>query len=366
MKLYSQRSSKTLLIVGPFPPPIGGSPITVKEMIDELTSNNSLQIALINTSPSRDPRRKMRVLTLEKIGRFIFTFFTYILKSRNSHAVLVFANNLFTFTLVPALLIWARLHKKPFFIKPVGGDLDLYLFDKRKLFRKYLLRVLRAVDGILAQTQLLQSTLRKFGCSNAYYIPGCRSVSCISEQKDRNGDEFRLIYLAHIIREKGPIILLEALRLVAKERDVNIFCDFYGPIHDEIRKEFIGKLKATPNARYCGVADAGSGSQLIAGYDVLVHPTYFICEGHPGVIIEAMHAKVPVISTQHRSIPELINDGRNGILVPTRDIQALANAIIKLEKDRFLVNRMGLANYQKGEEFRTGVVVERMLKIIFP
>jgi glycosyltransferase involved in cell wall biosynthesis len=79
-----------------------------------------------------------------------------------------------------------------------------------------------------------------------------------------------------------------------------------------------------------------------------------------------MHAGVPVISTDHRSIPELINDGRNGILVPTRDSQALANAITKLEKDRLLMDRMGVANYQRGEEFRTGVVVERMLKIIFP
>jgi glycosyltransferase involved in cell wall biosynthesis len=335
-------------------------------MIDELTSNNSLQIALINTSPSRDPRKKMTGLTMEKIRRLIFTFSKYMLKSRKSHAVLVFANNLFTFTLVPALLIWARLHKKPFFIKPVGGDLDLYLIGKRAVLRKYLLRVLCAADGILAQTQLLQSTLNKSGCTNTYYIPGCRSASCISERKNRNGDDFRLIYLAHISREKGPIILLEALRLIAKERYENIFCDFYGPIHDEIRDDFIGKINSTPNARYCGVADAGSGSQLIAGYDVLVHPTYFICEGHPGVIIEAMHAGVPVISTDHRSIPELINDGRNGILVPTRDSQALANAITKLEKDRLLMDRMGVANYQRGEEFRTGVVVERMLKIIFP
>jgi glycosyltransferase involved in cell wall biosynthesis len=357
---------KTLLIVGPFPPPVGGSAITVQEMIDELSRKNSIRVAFINTSPSRDPSIRMGGLRLEKIRRFIVIFSKYILQSQNSHSVLVFANNLFTFSLVPALLLWARFYHKPFFIKPVGGDLDLYLMGKRKFFRKCLLRVLRAADGILAQTKLLQATLNNFGCTNTHYLPGCRSVPCISELQKRNGDKLRLIFLAHINRDKGPLILLEALRLLGKKGSANIACDFYGPIEDATRQEFVAQLKSTPNARYCGIAEAGSGSQLIAGYDVLVLPTYFICEGHPGVIIEAMHAGVAVISTQHRSIPELVNDGENGILIPSRDSQALANAIMQLEKDRVLVNKMGKANFQKGKDYRINVVVERMLKIIFP
>lgn len=357
---------RTLLIIGPLPPPIGGSPITVQEMVDELARNNSIRVALINTSPSRDPRKKMTGFNLEKVRRLTFIFFKYIPESRNCDSVLVFANNLFTFSLVPGLLIWARLHHKPFFIKPVGGDLDLYLGAKRKWFQKFLLRVLRAADGILAQTQLLQATLGKFGCTNTHYLPGCRSLPSITGSQDRHMDELRLIFLAHINRDKGPLILLEALRLFAKRSNARVICDFYGPIHEEIQQEFISQMKSTPNARYCGAAEAGSGSRLIAGYDVLVLPTYFICEGHPGVIIEAMHAGIPVISTQHRAIPELITNGENGILVPIRDSQALAGAIKEIALDCTMRNRMGRANFQRGQEFRTDVVITKMLKIIYP
>jgi glycosyltransferase involved in cell wall biosynthesis len=162
------------------------------------------------------------------------------------------------------------------------------------------------------------------------------------------------------------LFLLEALQLLAQRCDLRVNCDFYGPIHDEIRKEFLCQLDVTPNARYCGMAQAGSGPSVIAGYDALVLPTFFACEGHPGVIIEAMHAGVPVISTQHRAIPELVVDGENGILVPVRDSHALAEAIKQIALDRPLRERMGQANYRKGQEFHTEVVVAQMMKIIFP
>lgn len=366
VKSNSDIGKRTLLIVGPIPPPIGGSPLTVQEMIEELARNNSIRALLINTSPSRDPRKKMTGFNLEKVRRLILILFNYIRESRNCDAVLVFANNLFTFSLVPGLLMWARHHHKPFFIKPVGGDLDLYLVAKRRLFRKYLLRVLRAADGVLAQTQLLQATLGNLGCTNTHYLPGCRSLPSIKVSQKRNGDEVRLVFLGHIMRDKGPLILLEALRLLAKKSNVRVICDFYGPIHDEIHDEFSRQLKTAPSARYCGVAHTGSGTKVISGYDVLVLPTYFICEGHPGVIIEAMHAGIPVISTQHRAIPELVTNGENGILVPIRDSQALAGAIEEIALDSTMRNRMGWANYQRGQEFRTDVVITKMLKIIYP
>lgn len=66
---------------------------------------------------------------------------------------------------------------------------------------------------------------------------------------------------------------------------------------------------------------------------MLVLPTYFETEGHPGVLIEAMHAGVPVIATQVRTFPELVVNGVNGFLVPTQDSYFLAEAILLLAVD---------------------------------
>jgi len=78
-----------------------------------------------------------------------------------------------------------------------------------------------------------------------------------------------------------------------------------------------------------------------------------------------MQAGVPVISTRHRAIPELITDGENGLLVPVQDSRALAEAIKRIALDFSLRERMGQANFHRGQEFRPDVVVPQMLDIIF-
>ena len=53
-------------------------------------------------------------------------------------------------------------------------------------------------------------------------------------------------------------------------------------------------------------------------------------DGIPNVILEAMAMQLPVVSTDHSGIPEVVEDGRNGLLVPPADEFALANAVAEL------------------------------------
>ena len=360
------KTVKTLLLVGPKPPPIGGSGLTVQAIIDELADNYpSIQLKLINTSPLRDHRKKQEGFNFEKVYRTIMVLPKYLWEVRRSDSIIVITNNLFTFTVVPIMISFARFFHKPFFLKPVGGNLDLDLISLWKPFRNYLLAILRSADGILVQTQLLQASLMSMGCPKALYLPGLRTMPIIKKQKKNESDGISLIFLAHITRPKGPLVLLKALQLLAKSGDNHVSCDFYGPIHYEVKEEFYQQLELTPSAHYCGEAEPGCGAGLIAAYDALVLPTYFVCEGHTGVLIEAMHAGVPVISTRHRAIPELITDGENGFLVPTHDSQALADAITKMAQDRLLRDRMGEANFLRGKEFLTEKVVAQLLNMVF-
>ena len=358
--------AKRLLFVGPKPPPIGGSPLTVQAMLDELVHYPSVEIRLISTSPALDVRKKMTGFNFEKVKRSVMILPRFIYELPRCDAALVFANDLFAITLAPFLLFFAKLFRKPFYLKPVGAGLDLFINAQTKLLRSYLLFVLRSADGILTQTQLLETDLRKMGIPNARYLPGCRPLAPMTETHPKHDDEFRMIYLGHITRLKGILYIIEALGILSKTCRRKIICDFFGPIHDELRDDFNAGLQSQPNARYCGVAEAGTGPQLIAHYDALVLPTYYDTEGHPGVLIEAMHAGVPGIATQVRTFPELIAHGVNGLLVPLRDAVSLASAIETLAKNPELHKEMAEANRQKGREFRADAVVEKMLQIIFP
>lgn len=358
-------ATKTLLIVGPQPPPMGGATATVQSFLAALREQTSIRVSLVSTRLPHKYRKKKFLFEPRTMLRAVFILTDYLKHIGRCDAVLVLGNNSLSLTLVPILLLFSRLYAKPFYLKPIGGDLDLYIESQNKLMQAYLINVLKMIDGVLPQTRQLQAKLSELGCGNTYYIPGYRPSAPVARRQPDVSEVFRLIFLSQIKREKGPFVLLEALRLINKESDIRVTCDFYGPIYEEGQHEFHRELARTPGARYCGVAEVGRASSLMGGYDTLVLPTYFQSEGHPGVIIEAMQAGVPVISTLHRAIPELITHGENGLLVPIRDSQALAEAIKQIALDAPLRKRMGEASYMKGQWFRTEAVVPRMLKLIF-
>jgi glycosyltransferase involved in cell wall biosynthesis len=73
-------------------------------------------------------------------------------------------------------------------------------------------------------------------------------------------------------------------------------------------------------------------------------------DGIPNVILEAMAMGLPVVSTRHSGIPEAVQDGRSGLLVPTGDPQALADAIAHLIEDQVLRDRLGRRGRQRVKE----------------
>ena len=66
-------------------------------------------------------------------------------------------------------------------------------------------------------------------------------------------------------------------------------------------------------------------------------------DGIPNVLVEAMACGVPGVTTAISGIPELIEDGRNGLLVAPDDPEAVAAALIRLEDDRELAARLSTA-----------------------
>ena len=77
IKSKAHTPCKRLLIIGLMPPPIGGSGLTVQEINDELAIYTSLQVVLINTSPSSNYTKKMTGFKLEKIRRMIYVLLNY-------------------------------------------------------------------------------------------------------------------------------------------------------------------------------------------------------------------------------------------------------------------------------------------------
>lgn len=133
---------------------------------------------------------------------------------------------------------------------------------------------------------------------------------------------------------KGIEILIEAIAaLRARERRVRL--QAIGPFETAAYETQVREL-----ALRLGVGDAvrwtgftSNVGEALAALDVFVLPSLY-GEGMPMVVLEAMAAGVPVIGTQVEGIPEVVEDGRTGLLAPPGDAAALARRIEELMDGR--------------------------------
>lgn len=132
---------------------------------------------------------------------------------------------------------------------------------------------------------------------------------------------FRLLYAGRVTQRKGMMYLLEALKHF-KKTDVELH--IIGNIHGSGRglRGYEGMYKL-----HHSVSQYDLFKQY-HHYDAFILPTVF--EGFGLVIVEAMAAGLPTITTANGIGPELIEEGKNGYIVPIRDIPAIVNAITQL------------------------------------
>lgn len=93
----------------------------------------------------------------------------------------------------------------------------------------------------------------------------------------------------------------------------------------------VDKLGLEGKVKFTGLLNHEEVANLLSRTDIFIHPSVTSQdgdeEGIPTAIMEAMASGLPIISTKHSGIPELITDGGNGILVNEQDEEQIANAI---------------------------------------
>ena len=98
-------------------------------------------------------------------------------------------------------------------------------------------------------------------------------------------------------------------------------------------------------------------TRLLPAINLLAIPSLF--EGMPNVALEAMAAGLPIIATSVGGTPEVVVDGKTGYLVPPRNPDALADAILKLLDNPDLCLRMGRAGRERVKKHFS---IERTIK----
>ena len=93
-------------------------------------------------------------------------------------------------------------------------------------------------------------------------------------------------------------------------------------------------------------------------FDVVLSASDF--EGMPNVVMEAMAAGRPVVATDIPGFDEVICDGTDGLLVPPRDVAALAAAIDRVLSDGGLAERLSISGRERARTYSWDAVAPRL------
>jgi glycosyltransferase involved in cell wall biosynthesis len=148
-------------------------------------------------------------------------------------------------------------------------------------------------------------------------------VRSFREELDIPSNQKLIGFLGRLIPAKGCDQLIHALSLMDGEhRDSILTVVGEGPEEDSL-KALAKSLDVMDKVRFCGFRR--DPENVYASLDLLVLPSRE--EGTPLVMLEGMWQEVPVVATRVGGIPEVIEDRVNGLLVPSDDPAALAEAI---------------------------------------
>jgi len=158
-----------------------------------------------------------------------------------------------------------------------------------------------------------------------------------------------ILTLGNLIPQKGTWDLLEALSApTLKQKGYRIVIAGDGPLKGELMRQ---ASSLGVEAQFLGAVDNREVLRLYREADLFVLPCATGRDGHhdgiPVVLMEAMACGVPVISTRLSGIPELIEDGKSGILVPEKDPRGLSGAIGRLSDDADMRRRFSVEGRKK-------------------
>jgi len=166
-----------------------------------------------------------------------------------------------------------------------------------------------------------------------------------------SGGSLRVLCIGTLYEVKGQGYLIEACRqLVARGADVR--CDLVGegPHEDLLRAQAVS-AGLEGRVRFLGRRTREEVAALLNQADVLAVPSVPTADGRreglPVVLMEAMASGVAVVASDLSGIPELVEDGRTGLLAPPGDAARLADALARLAADGPLRRRLGTAGRER-------------------
>ncbi len=243
------------------------------------------------------------------------------------------------------------------------------LYDASGPIMRWLIRRLSRL--VTASIVLGENTKEKYhglmSAERVLAVPGSvEDTENIIVQGEKSTGQIHVLYFSFLSRSKGIWTALNAIPSVIKTNPQVKFL-FAGPFENDILKkeieEFVNQENLKNHVEFFGyIADPIENLQIHRRSDIFIFPTLRDVFGL--VLLHAMAERLPIVASREGCIPEIIEGGKNGFLIPKGDHEDLARKIILLANDANLRRNMGEENRRRYLDFYTPVKYgERMIAV---
>src|SRR2546423_2746843 len=263
------------------------------------------------------------------------------LTARNAQLLHIFFGHI-AVHLLPLIRGW----QKPSVVSFHGADVVVDM-DKAA-YRGATKQMLKLVTRVFVRTESLKRGVLELGCDENK-IDIVRTGIPLAEFPFRarefpaNG-EWHFLQASRLVQKKGIATTLHAFTdLSTHFPRATLTIAGEGPMLDEL-KELTRKLKIADRVVLPGFVTPEKLREIYYGSHIFLHPSETGSDGNqegiPNSMLEAMATGLPVFATEHGGIPEAIENGVSGILVPERDYKALSEALLRSVQDPDLLARL--------------------------
>jgi colanic acid/amylovoran biosynthesis glycosyltransferase len=247
--------------------------------------------------------------------------------------------------LLPLIRAW----KNPSIVSFHGADV---MVDMNKpAYREATRQMLDAVKLVLVRSESLRRAVVDLGCDEKK-IEVQRTGIPLDEfpfrernfPPDDSGGEWRFVQAGRLIEKKGlPVTLRAFASFLKRYPNATLTIAGEGPLLDQLQG-LAGELKIGGRVSFSGFISQEQLRDLYYGSHIFLHPSETGPDGNqegiPNSMLEAMASGLPVFATEHGGIPEAIEHGMSGVLVPERDDEELAWALLNAVEDGHFLSQV--------------------------
>lgn len=223
-----------------------------------------------------------------------------------------------------------------------GSNFKTWVNKSSSLNKQYVKYILKKTQGVIVLGNNLKHIFADYYTDDKIFVvPNGGDYNFPEKNKT---DEVKILYLANLLESKGIEDVFKAIEIVSKKVDVKFLVDVIGSWHNKDEEKRCVAIKDNGNLPINIHLPKGLNEkfQYLADADIFVFPPREP-EGHPWSIVEAMAARLPIISTNMGAIIESVIDGENGFIIEPKHPKQIAEKLELLIKNESLRKKMGAA-----------------------